>query len=171
MASNSPEALGSVPAASDTFFLLMDTARLFYQALGESIVDNEQGLTPASLRALGAVIRYQGAGLNGIAARMDLEPMSLIAQIDRLTKAGLVERRESPTDKRKKPLYPTAKAFKVMRDLDPCFDNLYRAMTQDIQADEMDRLAAVLTKMRANMTTDPSITASFTLLPDEPEKA
>ncbi len=31
-----------------------------------------------------------------------------------------------------------------MRDLDPHFDNLYRAMTQDIQAVEMAHLAAAL---------------------------
>ncbi|WP_155897695.1 MarR family winged helix-turn-helix transcriptional regulator [Aureimonas ureilytica] len=153
---------------SEMCFLLIDTARLFYQALDGSIVDNRQGLTPGTLRALGAVIRYRGMGLNRIADRMDLEPMSLIVHINRLATLGLVERREDPKDKRKKPLYPTAKAFEVMRDLDPHFDNLYRAMTQDIQADEMARLAAVLTKMRANMTTDPGITAPFTLLPAEP---
>lgn len=160
------------PAAnseSDMCFLLIDTARVFRQAIELSVVDNPHGLTPGAIRALGSVIRYRGEGLRVIAGRMDIEPMTLHSQIDRLEEIGLVERRDDPTDRRKKPIFPTAKAIQVMSDLDPSFDHLYQTMTQDIPKEEMDRLAAILTRMRANLSTDPGITAPFTLLPVEPK--
>lgn len=168
MSSDQPDPVSPSPSNGDLGFLLIETARVFRQSIERAVLENRFGLTPSAIRALGCVIRYQGEGLNVIARRMDIEPMSLHSQIDRLEQCGLVERRECPGDKRKKPIHPTAKAIEVMAELDPSFDRLYRDMTQGMPREQMDRFAAILTRMRANLTTDPGITAPFTLLPAAP---
>ncbi|ALN75600.1 MULTISPECIES: MarR family winged helix-turn-helix transcriptional regulator [unclassified Aureimonas] len=168
MAADQQDPASATHSDGDLGFLLMETARVFRQSIERAVIDNPFGLTPSAIRALGCVIRFQGDGLNVIAKRMDIEPMSLHNQIDRLEQCGLVERRDCSSDRRKKPIFPTQKAIEVMAGLDPAFDQLYRTMTRDVPRESMEQLTAILVKMRANLTADPGITAPFTLLPKEP---
>ncbi len=157
------------PPLTLTFgFLLMDTARQLRQVSERSVERNGFGLTPGAIRTLGYVMRYEGSRQAVLADRMDIEPMTLSAFVDRLEKLGLVERRPDPSDRRAKLVFPTPRAVEVVIELDPTFEELYRLVTQGVDQEEMNRIAAVLRKLRANLTSDPSITAPFSLLPAGP---
>lgn len=150
---------------TEALFLLTETARRFREAFEASLAGNPAGLTPAAIRTLGNVMRYPGSRQNVLAERMEIEPMSLSTQINRLRRDGYVTQSCDPLDRRAKLVHPTDKAFQLMVELDPGFDELYRTTTQGISREEMKLLAAGLTKMRANIATDPSVTQPFTLIP------
>lgn len=163
--------MSETPSTVDLMFLLIDTARHLRQVSERALESNHLGLTPGALRTLGYVMRYPNSRQAVLADRMDIEPMTLSSYLDRLEKCGVVERLEDPSDRRAKLIKPTDKAVQVVLELDPTLDTLYQDITRGIAKSEMDALAAGLRKMRANVATDASITAPFTLLPAQASNA
>ena len=150
-------------------FLLTDTSRLFRQTFEKMTAENGVGLTPGEIRALGYVIRFKGARQTVLAEHMGVEPMTLSAYLDRLEARGLIERRVDPGDRRAKLIEPTENAMRVMLELDPIFQQLYEQVSCGLDKAQMEVLAAGLRTIRANLTTDPRITAPFTLVPAQVE--
>ena len=159
------ESVSEQPSTVDLMFLLIDTARHLRHVSERAVENNSLGLTPGAIRTLGYVMRYPGLRQAVLAERMDIEPMTLSSYLDRLERCGVIERTEDPSDRRAKLIKPTERSVQAITELDPTFDALYRNVTRGIEKAEMDALAAGLRKMRANVATDPSITAPFTLLP------
>lgn len=155
----------------DFCILLTETARFYFYNMERLLNDQGSTLTFTSLQTLGAVIRYKGEGLNDIAARMNLTPMTIISHINRLERNGLVERRGDAKDRRRKPIYPTQKAYDALNNLAPSFNKFFKVMTRTIAADELAQLVVILSKVRANMTTDPGFLTPATRLSVGPETA
>ncbi len=152
-------------STATTFWsLLTDTARLLRQMSERTIASNGFGLTPGEIRTLTYVIRHEGSRQNMLAQYMGIEPMTLTAFLKRLEACHLIERRSDARDRRAKLIVPTAKAISIIAELDPTFDEVYRAATKGIGKEEMEEIAAVLHMIHANLTSDTKVGAPFSLL-------
>ncbi len=145
-------------------FLLGDTSRLFRQYFEKTIAENGLGLTPGEIRALGHVIRFRGSRQAILAERMGVEPMTLSAYLDRLEARQLIRRAMDPNDRRAKLIEPTDEAFRIMRELDPLFDQIYASATQGLSADQIQVAGEVLRAIRANLSNDPQLEEPINLL-------
>ena len=93
-------------------FLVNDVARLFGRRF--SLNGNRLGLTRAQCRTLGYLARNEGINQAGLADLLEIRPMTLVRQIDRMEEAGWIERRPDPADRRARRLYLTAKARPIL---------------------------------------------------------
>jgi MarR family transcriptional regulator, transcriptional regulator for hemolysin len=96
-------------------FLLSDTARLLRTYTDQRARDI--GTTRAQWAVLNRLERRQGMSQNELACVLDVQPITLARQIDRLCEDGLVERRPDPGDRRMKRLFLTPKAYPVLHSL------------------------------------------------------
>src|ERR1700688_2035352 len=93
-------------------FLVNDVARLFGRRF--DLNGRRLGLTRAQCRTLGYLARNEGINQAGMADLLEIRPMTLARQIDRMEEAGWIERRPDPTDRRARRLFLTAKARPIL---------------------------------------------------------
>jgi MarR family transcriptional regulator for hemolysin len=93
-------------------FLVNDVARLFGRRFDQN--GKRLGLTRAQCRTLGYLTRYEGINQAGLADLLEIRPMTLVRQIDRMEEAGWIERRPDPADRRARRLFLTAKARPIL---------------------------------------------------------
>src|SRR5436853_4979211 len=98
-------------------FLVNDVARLFGRRF--DLNGRRLGLTRAQCRTLGYLARNEGINQAGLADLLEIRPMTLVRQIDRMEEAGWIERRPDPADRRARRLFLTGKAWPI---LDRIFD-------------------------------------------------
>jgi len=95
-------------------FLVNDVARLFGRRFDQNGRARRLRLTRAQCRTLGYLARNEGINQAGLADLLEIRPMTLVRQIDRMEEAGWIERRANPADRRARRLYLTAKARPVL---------------------------------------------------------
>lgn len=134
---------------SPIVFLATDIGRLFRKRFDTAA--REFGVTGPQWRVLGTLRQRPGLTQTMLAAELDVEAITTGRMIDRLQKAGLVERRNDPADRRAWLLYATPAA-------DVLLDRLHRtaeAVTGDVlsgfSAEECNALLAMLTRLRDNL--------------------
>ena len=93
-------------------FLVNDVARLFGRRFDHN--GRRLGLTRAQCRTLGYLARNEGVNQAGLADLLEIRPMTLVRQIDRMEEAGWIERRPDPADRRARRLFLTAKARPIL---------------------------------------------------------
>ena len=93
-------------------FLVNDVARLFGRRFDHN--GKRLGLTRAQCRTLGYLARNEGINQAGMADLLEIRPMTLVRQIDRMEEAGWIERRPDPADRRARRLFLTAKARPIL---------------------------------------------------------
>src|SRR6202162_4558912 len=93
-------------------FLVNDVARLFGRRF--DLNGRRLGLTRAQCRTLGYLARNEGINQAGLADLLEIRPMTLVRQIDRMQEAGWIERRPDPTDRRARRLFLTDKARPIL---------------------------------------------------------
>jgi DNA-binding MarR family transcriptional regulator len=93
-------------------FLVNDVARLFGRRF--DVNGRWLGLTRAQCRTLGYLARNEGINQAGLADLLEIRPMTLVRQVDRMEEAGWIERRADPTDRRARRLFLTDKARPVL---------------------------------------------------------
>ena len=96
-------------------FLLYDAARLMRRDFDRRA--RSLGLTRAQWSVLAHLVRKEGSRQAAIADTLEIEPITLVRQLDRLEAAGWVERRPDPSDRRARLLYLTDKAHPVLDQL------------------------------------------------------
>jgi len=102
-----------VPDLEHSFgFLVNDVARLFGRRFDHN--GRRLGLTRAQCRTLGYLARNEGINQAGMADLLEIRPMTLVRQIDRMEEAGWIERRPDPADRRARRLFLTAKARPIL---------------------------------------------------------
>src|SRR5437868_12791988 len=95
-------------------FLVNDVARLFGRRFDHNGQQRRLGLTRAQCRILGYLARNEGINQAGLADLLEIRPMTLVRQIDRMEEAGWIERHPDPADRRARRLYLTAKARPIL---------------------------------------------------------
>jgi DNA-binding MarR family transcriptional regulator len=93
-------------------FLVNDVARLFGRRFEKN--GRRLGLTRAQCRTLGYIARNEGINQAGLADLLEIRPMTLVRQIDRMEEAGWIERRPDPADRRARRLFLSAKAWPIL---------------------------------------------------------
>ena len=94
-------------------FLVHDVARLFGRRFNQRAL-LFLGLTRAQCKVLGYLARNEGINQAGLADLLEIKPMTLVRQIDRMEEDGWIERRPDPTDRRAHRLFLTEKARLIL---------------------------------------------------------
>lgn len=117
--------------AAEFGYQLAFAARRWRRELDEALAGF--GLTDASWRPLVHLGRLgEGARQNDLARSLGIEGPSLVRLLDRLAAAGLVERREDPSDRRAKTLHLTAEGRDLVARLRAVVAKACAAMIEDV---------------------------------------
>jgi len=108
-------------------------------------------LTRAQWRALKRVSYSEGMSQSELAEVLELEPIAIGRVIDRLQKAGFVERRADPADRRAWRLYLTRRAHAVVDDMESISAKLFREAQRGISAADLKTMIGVLARMKDNL--------------------
>lgn len=130
-------------------FLVTDVTRLMRKHF-----DRRAGcfnLTRAQWRALKRLSHRQGICQNELAEELELEPIAIGRVIDRLQKAGFVERRADPADRRAWRLFLTDRAHAVVDDMEDIANALFQQAKRGISAADMKCMIGVLARMKDNL--------------------
>lgn len=111
-----------ISRARELGFALHDVARLLRTYSDQRA--RELGTTRAQWAVLSRLQRCEGVKQNELAEALDLAPITLGRLIDKLTAAGLVERRDDANDRRANRLYLTEKAAPALKDLGALAEDL-----------------------------------------------
>lgn len=131
-------------------YLVHDVARLFGRRFDHN--GRRLGLTRAQCRTLGYIARNEGINQAGLADLLEIRPMTLVRQIDRMEEAGWIERRADPADRRARRLFLTAKARPILgRILDVANETRDEALAR-LKPGEAEQLIDLLTKVHATLS-------------------
>jgi DNA-binding MarR family transcriptional regulator len=131
-------------------YLVLDIARLMsasFETRTRSI-----GVTRAQWSLIGALVRNEGCNQAHLAELMQITPISLGRLVDRMVKAGWVERRAEAGDRRSHRLFLTAKAHAIRPSLRRLSDETQEEALAALGASERQQLLESLAKVRATLT-------------------
>ena len=131
-------------------YQVADLHRLFGRVFDRRVCHLE--LTRVQWRALKHLGHAEGVTQVELADRLDMEPIALGRGIDRLQKAGFVERRADPADRRVWRLYLLPQSAQVMGPVETVAQALRKEATAGISADELAIALSVLDRVRDNLT-------------------
>lgn len=108
----------------------------------------QRGLTPNDARALSSLDAPEGKPIGELARQWGSDPSNTTWVVDRLEKAGLVERRAAPEDRRVKLVALTTKGRQTRDELLAEFRKPPREIAM-LDAGDLAALERILTKIRA----------------------
>ncbi len=135
-------------------FLLIDSARLLRARFDRALDDAQLGLTAGEARALFHVHFHEPSRQTALAARMGVEPMTLVGFLDRLEAAGLVVREPDPTDRRAKIVRLTGQAQAFLERAMAVTRGVREAALKDFSPDEIDLFRTMLARLRTRLLED-----------------
>ncbi len=130
--------------------LVADTARFMrrrFDARARSL-----GVSRAQWTVLFALSRNEGVNQAGLAEMLEVETITVGRMVDRLEEAGLVERRADPADRRAWRLHLTPRAHPVLDDLRRVAETVMDEAVEGIDTADQQHLIALLTRLRANLS-------------------
>lgn len=133
----------------DLGFLITEISRLLRRQFDHRI--ESLGLTQAQWRALAHLSREEGINQAGLAERLEIRPMTLVRQLDRLEAAGWVERRRDPADRRATRLYLTPTAGPLLARLRDTGAAIRACALHGFSTAEQTQLIEALTRMKHNL--------------------
>jgi len=130
-------------------FLVGDVSRLMRRAF--DVRARTIGVTRTQWRMLTTLSRHEGANQGRLADLLDVEAITLCRMVDRLSEAGLVERRPDPTDRRAWRIYLTDRARPILDELRSLADGLIEEALDGVSDAERDTLMTLLERIRTNL--------------------
>jgi len=132
-------------------FLLHDVARLFARRFNQRAL-LFLGLTRAQCRVLGYLARKEGINQAGLADLLEIKPMTLVRQIDRMEEAGWIERRPHPSDRRARRLVLTDKARPILARILDLSNEVRSEAFAGLSKEEGQHLIDLLQRAHANLS-------------------
>ncbi|AWP22664.1 MAG: MarR family transcriptional regulator [Gammaproteobacteria bacterium] len=126
--------------------ILHETARLWRTELDRRL--RPLGLSQAKWRMLVHIACSEDCTQAELAARLGVEAPTVVGLLDRLTADGLVERRESPHDRRSKTVHLCEGGRALMRPISEMAEDLSRELLTHLSAEEVTVTTAALKKIR-----------------------
>ena len=126
-------------------FLVHDVARLFGRRFDRN--GRRLGMTRAQCRTLSYLARNEGINQAGLADLLEIRPMTLVRQIDRMQEAGWIERRPDPADRRARRLYLTEKSRPILGRIWDVASETQDQVLGALTSDEADRLIDLLRRV------------------------
>ena len=109
------------------------------------------GVTRAQWRVLARLGRQDGLRQVELAELIDVEPITLCRMIDRLSEAGLVERRPDDEDRRAWRIHLTPKAGPIIEDLRALAETFLEDALEGVSEQEQKQVMSALDRVRANI--------------------
>lgn len=133
-------------------YLFQDLARLMAQRFEERA--RRLGLTRAQWALIATLFRREGSSQADLAEHLEITPISLGRLIERMEKAGWVERRGEPADRRAYRLYLTERAHRLRPQLRALTDHVQAHALRALDAQEQERFIAQLRLVRETLAAD-----------------
>jgi len=131
-------------------YLIADLTRLFGRVFDRRAA--HLGLTRAQWRALKRIHEHEGLCQVELAEQMDMEPIAVGRVIDRLQKAGFIERRPDPADRRRWRLHLLPQAMQVMDGIAEVSVRLRAEALEGLSAAEVEATLRALLHIRDNLS-------------------
>jgi MarR family transcriptional regulator for hemolysin len=131
-------------------FLVNDVARLFGRRFSHN--GRRLGLTRAQCRTLARIARHEGINQAGLADLLEVRPMTLVRQIDRMEQAGWIERRPDPADRRARLLFLTDKARPILGRIRAVANETRDEALALLSPTEKAQLMTLLTRVHATLS-------------------
>jgi DNA-binding MarR family transcriptional regulator len=135
--------------AKNLGFLLHDVARLMRKRFEQNA--RHLGLTRSQCQVLAHLVRLQGIHQSALAELLEIKPITLTRIVDRLEKAGLIERHIHPDDRRIKLLYLASRAHPLLDEIFAIGAATRGEALQGVLEGERERLFATLSVMKTNL--------------------
>ncbi len=131
-------------------FLVSDVARLLRERFNDTA--RSLGLTLAQARSLLHLSRNEGISQVALARLLEIQPITLLRQLDRLEEAGLIERRPHPSDRRAQQLYLTPAAGHLLKEIGRLGRDLAARAFSGLSEAELQAIAAGLNRVKDNLS-------------------
>jgi len=131
-------------------WLLNNAARLSSRRLSGKLAG--YNVTPPQWGVLVALWEQDGLSLSELAKRSFFDGPTMTGIVDRLEKAGLVERRRDSTDRRVISVYLTDEGKQLQAQLPTLSEEANRDATAGLSDDEVRRFVGTLRTIIANLT-------------------
>ena len=128
-------------------FLIGDVTRLYRREFDRRVA--HLGLTRVQWRALRRIERTEGMTQIKLAEDLELAPIAVGRVIDRLEKAGFIERRPDPADRRCWRLHLAPGSAMVMAGVDRIATDLREEVFADIALPDLETTERVLATLKA----------------------
>ena len=131
-------------------FLLHDVSRLLRKRFDRRA--RTIGLTRAQWFVMAHLSRNEGLNQSALADILEIEPITLVHQLDRLENAGWIERRLDASDRRVRLLYLTALGRQILGKMQALGLETKAEAVSGLTAAEQDALIDTLTKIKTNLS-------------------
>ena len=132
-------------------FLVHDVARLFGRRFNQRAL-LFLGLTRAQCKVLGYLARNEGINQSGLADLLEIKPMTLVRQVDRMEEDGWIERRPDPGDRRAHRLVLTEKARPILARILDLSTEVRNEAFVGLSEAEGRHLISLLGRVHANLS-------------------
>lgn len=131
-------------------YWLITTHQAYLRAFNEKLAP--QGITFRQAQVLGWLAVEGPLTQTELAARMLIEPPSLVGILDRSEQAGLIKRRVSRTDRRSKEVHLLPGAKMLWETICECGRDMRSQATQGLSDKDIEMLIQLLEKVRNNVS-------------------
>lgn len=132
-------------------FLLFETARLYRARTERAFEQAGLGITSGEARTLVYVHQHPGLRQAALAEKMNVEPMTLVASLDRLEAQNLVRREPDPSDRRAKLVILTPAAEPFIARITAVAAEARAQTLEGLSDTQVAAFRATLEHMRANI--------------------
>jgi MarR family transcriptional regulator, transcriptional regulator for hemolysin len=132
-------------------YLVHDVARLHARRFNERAAVRI-GLTRAQCRLLGYLARNEGINQAGLADLLEIKPMTLVRQVDRMEEQGWIARRPDPTDRRAHRLFLTERARPILERILRVSDEVKDEAFAGLSNADGQALVEQLRRIHANLS-------------------
>src|SRR5271155_5469846 len=132
-------------------YLVHDVARLFARRFDQRVL-LFLGLTRSQCRVLGYLARHEGINQAGLADLLEIKPMTLVRQLDRMQEDGWIERRPDPGDRRARRLILTEKARLILARILDLSTEVRSEAFAGLSEEESQQLIDLLGRAHANLS-------------------
>jgi MarR family transcriptional regulator for hemolysin len=133
-------------------FALHDVARLLRWTFDRQ--SQSLGLTRAQWSVLAHLYRAEGVQQKTLAQLMDVAPITLARQLDRLETDSWIERRDDPQDRRAKLIYLTVKSKPMIKQLSKLGKRVREQALAGISTIDREVFMTTLLSIRENLSKD-----------------
>ncbi len=134
-------------------FLVSDVARMLRQAFNRCVAPI--GLTQAQARVLLHLARCEGVSQKALADILEIQPITLLRQLDKLAEQGLIERRPNPSDRRAQCLFLTRASEPLLAEVWAVGERLREQLVAGLDEADARHLVSMLQQLRSNLSDAP----------------
>src|SRR5687768_12120804 len=137
-------------SSSTIGYLIADLSRLYGRVFDRRAA--HLGLTRVQWRALKRIHQAEGISQTALAELMDMEPIAVGRVVDRLQKAGFVERRSDPNDRRVWRLHLSSQSTQIMDAIEQVSAGVREDSVAGVEPDELQIALKVLSQIRETLS-------------------